>query len=344
MQPKHQLSRHVCAISLTLALSISAAGRAVPQMAPHFSASLAASLFRSPAADSAGDEVGTAGTKEAAKEAAVVYPRASYAGRDEAGVPRYLQREFSAEERELLREQFGIEEPSRLYLSDTLPGASLTYDSDWDRGERDLVASYRVGAPSVRQPGETWEELERRLAATDPSTFPATTHRADASLASLDSTARPAVARMLAAARRAGFRVRVTEARRSAERQAYLLTLDGRLTHTATSRHAEGFAVDVMVDDGNLANATTRRHWIAFRRWVAATQRGTFRLIGAPDRSWDWPHIEYVAGPPGFRSIEDLLVTARWCRDTGAADCTGAWRLRLAPESTVPSENIEIER
>jgi hypothetical protein len=246
------------------------------------------------------------------------------------GVPRYLQRAFSDEERELLRTQFGIEEPSRLYLPDSLPGASLTYDSDWDRGERDLVSSYRVGASSVRRPGETWEELERRLAATDPASFPRVTHRADASLASLDPVVRPAIARLVAAARRAGFRVRVTEARRSAERQAYLLALDPRLTHTATSRHAEGFAVDVVVDDGNLANPVTRRHWIAFRRWVTATRGDTVRLIGTPDRSWDWPHIEYVDGPPGFRSIEELLGAARWCQDTGATDCTAAWPLNLS--------------
>ena len=247
-----ELSRHVRAITLTMSMSLLLAGSAMPQMAPQFTASLGASLLWPEAADSAAEvaEIRPDGAAEAA-----AYPRAGYAGRDEAGVPRYLQRAFSDEERELLREQFGIEEPSRLYLSDTLSSASLTYDSDWDRGERDLVGSYRVGAASVRQPGETWEELERRLAATDPRSFPRTTHRADASLASLDSVVRPQVSRLLSAARRAGFRVRVTEAHRSAERQAYLLTLDGRLTHTATSRHAEGFAVDVVVDDGNLGQS-----------------------------------------------------------------------------------------
>ena len=347
MQPTHwsPLSRHLRALGLTLSFSMVVARSALPQMAPQFTASLAASLaaslLRPGAVDSSGAvEIGVAPVAVTAV-APAVYPRASYAGRDEAGVPRYLQREFSEEERELLRGQFGVEEPSRLYLSDTLTGASLTYDSDWDRGERDLVSSYRVGAPSVRQPGETWEELERRLAATDPARFPRTTHRADASLAALDSVVRPEVERMLSAARKAGFRVRVTEARRSAERQAYLLTLDGRLTHTATSRHAEGFAVDVSVDDGNLANPLTRRHWIAFRRWVVANEAGVFRLIGTPGRSWDWPHIEYVDGPPGFRSIEELLATARGCRRSGATDCP-AWRLRLAAAER--TENTRLER
>lgn len=255
MQPVQstQLRRYVRVVGWALTFSIAAAGRAPAQMGAQFTASLAASMAASllrpsePVAGAGtfggqGGETGAAAGSARAAAASASYPRPSYAGRDEAGVPRYLQRFFSAEERRLLWEQFGIEEPHRLYLSDTLPSASLVYDSDWDRGERHLVSSYRVGAPSVRQPGETWEELERRLAGTNPASFPRSTRRADASLASLDPVVRPQVERMLAAARRAGFRVRVTEARRTAERQAYLLTLDGRLTHTATSRHAEGFA------------------------------------------------------------------------------------------------------
>jgi hypothetical protein len=317
-----QHRRHFRALILTVFLSLGAAASAVPQMATGIAASLVVTRPGSaePATNAELGDVGLAAV-------AATYPRELYAGRDDEGVPRYIQRAFSEDERRLLRAQFGIEEPARLYLSDTLPGASLTYDSEWDQGERHLVSSYRVGAPSVRQPGETWEALERRLATTSPASFPAATHRADRSLASLDSTVRPAFERLLASARRAGFRVRVTESRRSAERQAYLLTLDGHLTHTATSRHADGFAVDVVVDGGDLRNPVTRRHWIAFRRWVLATWSGEFRLIGAADRSWDWPHIEYVNGPPAFHSVEELLATARWCADTGAADCTSAWSL-----------------
>ena len=179
MQFTHSLSRCARTLGVFLALSVAFAGRALPQMAPHFTASLAASLLRSPIRS----VVGEVGAVHPSAAASAAYPRESYAGRDEAGVPRYLQRAFTQEERDLLRKQFGVEEPSRLYLSDTLPGASLTYDSDWDRGERDLVGTYRVGAPSVRQPGETWEELERRLATTDPAGFPRSTHHADASLA-----------------------------------------------------------------------------------------------------------------------------------------------------------------
>jgi hypothetical protein len=318
---QHQHRRHFRALILIALLSLGDAASALPQMATRIAASLSVTQPGTYEPATTGDlgEVGLAPP--------AAYPRELYAGRDGEGVPRYIQRAFSDDERRLLREQFGIEEPARLYLSDTLPGASLIYDSDYDQGERHLVSSYRVGAASVRQPGETWEALERRLAATSPASFPPATHHADRSLASLDSTVRPAFDRLLASARQAGFRVRVTESRRSAERQAYLLTLDGHLTHTATSRHADGFAVDVVVDGGDLRSPVTRKHWIAFRRWVLATWSGEFRLIGAADRSWDWPHIEYVDGPPAFHSVEELLAAARWCADTGAADCTSAWRL-----------------
>jgi hypothetical protein len=35
-----------------------------------------------------------------------------------------------------------------------------------------------------------------------------------------------------------------------------------------------------------------------------------FRLIGVPEESWDWPHIE-LPGPLGYRSIEALLLAAQ---------------------------------
>jgi hypothetical protein len=63
-----------------------------------------------------------------------VYPVGLYAGRDEDGIPRYIQRPFSDEERRLLREHFGIEEPGRLYLSDTTTEAYLNYDTERDPG------------------------------------------------------------------------------------------------------------------------------------------------------------------------------------------------------------------
>ena len=238
-----------------------------------------------------------------------VYPRESYAGRDERGVPRYIERPFTADERRLLRKHFGIEEPGLLYLYDTMPGAPLVYDTERDPGDDRLVRSYRVGAPSVRRAGETWEALERRLAAMRPSDFSPSAAEVDSALASLDWEARPAFERMLAAARRAGHEVRVIETRRTPERQAYLVVAGGGLTFTATSMHSSGRAIDVAVGDGNLRKRSTRAKWAAFRQWVAAYEAGRFRLIGTPEESWDWPHIE-LPDTLGYRSIEALLAAA----------------------------------
>jgi hypothetical protein len=250
------------------------------------------------------------------------WPLASYAGRDDAGVPRYIERPFTEEERRLLREHFGIGEPGRLYLSDTTETAHLNYDTERDPGARRLVRSYRVGAESVRLPGETWEELEHRLAAMRPADFPRSARVADTALASLDPDARPVFERMLAAARRAGHRVKVVETYRSPERQAYLLVSGGGLTFTATSNHTSGRAVDVIVGDGNLKSRQTRARWTAFRRWVTAYDGGRFRLIGTADASWDWPHVE-LPGPAGYRSIEALLLAAARADQSHSHDSLG---------------------
>ncbi len=238
------------------------------------------------------------------------WPAATYAGRDGDGVPRYIERPFTEDERTLLRDHFGIAEPGRLYLSDTTDGAYLNYDTERDPGARRLVRSYRVGAESIRLPGETWEELEQRVAAMRPADFPASARIADTSLASLDPEARTAFERMLAAARLAGHRVTVVETHRTSERQAFLMASGGGLTFTATSKHSSGRAVDMIVGDGNLKHSRTRARWTAFRRWVTTYDAGQFRLIGAPGDSWDWPHIE-LAGPMGYRSIEALLLAAK---------------------------------
>ncbi len=241
---------------------------------------------------------------------ALLYPRDTYTGRDPDGVPCYVERPFSLEERRLLREHFGIEEPGRLYLSDSGPGAYLMYDTERDPGAGHLVRTYRVGAGSIRRQGETWEELERRLRTMRPGDFPAAVRNPNTSLASLDPAARPAFERMLRAARRAGHRVRVVEVHRSPERQAYLLVQGGGLTFTATSKHSAGRAVDLVVGDGNLRKKRTRARWTAFRRWVAGFEAGRFRLIGEPGKSWDWPHVELPGGVLGYRSVEELLDAA----------------------------------
>lgn len=236
----------------------------------------------------------------------------SYMGRDGNGVPHYIQRPFSAEERQLLREQFGIEDPSRLYLSDSSSHRYLVYDTERDR-EGMLVMSARVGAPSVRKPRESWEQLERRVRRMRPSSFDRAVRRPDTSLVSLNPAARSQAQRMLAAAREAGFRVRVAETNRSLERQAYLLSRRRGRSFTATSHHTGGWAVDVVVGDGNLRHRRTRRQWIAFRRWLLEYGGRSFRIIGSPDRSWDWSHIEIRGRPSGLQSVEELLVSAREC-------------------------------
>ena len=242
---------------------------------------------------------------------AVAHPPMSYAGRDSAGVPHYVTRPFSTEERELLRRRFGIEDPSRLYLSDSTETGHLNYDTERDPGAGRLVRSYRVGAASIRGAQESWEQLERRLRTMRPADFGPEAKVADTTLAALDPLARPRFERLIAAARAAGFPVRVRETYRSPERQAYLMVLGRGLTFTATSMHSAGHAVDLVVGDGDLRNSRTRARWIAFRRWVLAFEGGRFRLLGTPERSWDWPHVELADGPLGFRSVEELLRAAR---------------------------------
>jgi hypothetical protein len=53
---------------------------------------------------------------------------------------------------------------------------------------------------------------------------------------------------------------------------------------------------------------------VAFRRWAQAYGGGNrFRLIGTPERTWDWPHIELADDPHGFRSVDDALAAAHNC-------------------------------
>jgi hypothetical protein len=242
---------------------------------------------------------------------AVAHPPMSYAGRDAEGVPHYATRPFSPEEREVLRRRYGIEDPSRLYLSDSTSTGHLNYDTERDPGAGRLVRSYRVGAASILRDGETWEALERRLRTLRPTDFGPEARVVDTTLASLDSLARPRFERLIAAAHAAGFRLRVTEAYRPPKRQAYLMVKGGGLTFTATSMHSAGHAVDLAVGDGDLRNPRTRASWIAFRRWVVGFEGGRFRLLGTPERSWDWPHIELADAPLGFRSVEAMLEAAR---------------------------------
>lgn len=239
--------------------------------------------------------------------------RDAYAGFDANGIPRYVRRSFTPDERRLLRDVFGIEEPGQLYLTDTTADGYLAYDTRPKRCRLCMVNTYRVGARSVRQPGETWEALERRLASASRKNFPEAVTRPSTSLDDLSPAVRDAFADMLRAARRAGFEVQVIETYRSPERAAFLFWAGRGRTMTVTSRHTDGRAVDIVVGGQSPRHFHATADWIRFRRWVLAYGRGRFRLIGTPDDTWDWPHIELASPDLGFHSIDDALAAARTC-------------------------------
>lgn len=238
---------------------------------------------------------------------------AAYTGHDANGIPHYTARTFTPEEQALLRMVYGIEEPSRLYVSDSSAAGVLKYDTGRKRCWSCFVNSYRIGFVSIRRPNESWEELERRLARMSPSDFPASSRIEDVSTAELDPAIRGDVEQMLADAVRAGFALRVKATYRSPEREAFLMRTRGGSTHTLTSLHSYGRGIDVLVGDGIPRHARTRARWVAFRRWVTAYHGGEFRILGTPDRTWDWPHVEIPSADIGFRSIDAALERAAGC-------------------------------
>lgn len=250
-----------------------------------------------------------------------------YTGHDSLGIPNYARRAFTAQERALLRRAFGVEDPTRLYVSDSTDQGLLKYDTRRKTCGYCYVNSYRIGFISVRRPDESWEDTERRVRAIPLGRFPADARIEDSSTAKLDPEIRADVVRMLADAARAGHRLRVVATYRSPVREAYLMRRGGR-THTLTSMHSYGRAIDVVVGDGHISRRSTRERWIAFRRWVTAYQNGEFRILGTPERTWDWRHIEVPTANVGFRDIDAALDRAR--------DCTKpdpAVRCDFAPDS-----------
>jgi hypothetical protein len=241
-----------------------------------------------------------------------------YTGTDSRGVPYYARRAFTSEERRLLRDAYGIEEPNRLYVSDSSEDGLLKYDTRVKRCRTCYVNSYRVGFISVRRPGESWEETERRVRATGRRDFSAAARASGSrSTADLDPTIRGDVDRMLADARRAGFALRVVATYRSPEHEAYLMAVGGGRTYTLTSLHSYGRAIDIVIGDGKINRRATRAQWIAFRRWVTRYKGNDFRILGTPERTWDWRHVELPTASVGFRTIEAALERARKCRRDG---------------------------
>jgi len=246
----------------------------------------------------------------------------SYEGVDSRGIPHYATTlSLSSDDVQVLRRAYGIEDPHRLYVSDSTEEGLLKYDTQVKRCITCYVNSYRVGYVSVRRPGESWEEAERRVRSTSAHTFTGGANPASRSTADLDPDVRLLAERMLREARAAGFHLNVTVTYRSPLREAFLMAEDAGRTHTLTSNHSYGRALDIVVDDGNLGHPGTRRDWIAFRQWVTRYRTPTgesFRILGRVDRSWDWPHVELPSATIGFDTIEEAVARGRACLASGA--------------------------
>src|SRR5712671_5879150 len=188
---------------------------------------------------------------------------ASYSGTDARGVPHYLKRSLSPDDQRVLRDVYGIVSPSHLYISDSTPQGLLKYDPEPKPCATCYVNSYRIGFVSVRKARESWDELQRRVRGLRRSSFPASSLISSSSVTAMDPDVRDEVRQMLDAARRAGFELRVVSTYRSPEQEAVLMADGGGRTHTLTSLHSYGRALDVRIGDGNLKNPSTRRGWIA---------------------------------------------------------------------------------
>ena len=239
--------------------------------------------------------------------------RASYAGTDARGIPHYVNRPFTSDERAVLRHAFGIVSPSHIYLSDSTDDGVLKYDPAVKRCGRCYVDSFRIGFVSVRKPGETWDDLVRRVKAMRRPGFAPSSLIASSSVSTLDPDIQVEVTEMLTAARRAGFQLRIVATYRSPQLEALLMAKGDGRTYTLTSLHSYGRAIDIAVGDGNLSHPATRSEWIAFRRWVTHYRGNDFRVLGMPERTWDWPHVEVPSSKIGFRSIDQALATGRAC-------------------------------
>lgn len=246
---------------------------------------------------------------------------ASYEGVDARGIPHYSAIALSSADSDVLRRAYGIEDPHLLYVSDSTEEGILKYDTRRKRCLACYVNSYRVGYVSVRRPGESWEQAERRVVRTPPRAFTGSARPSSTSTADLDPDVRPVAEAMLRDARAAGFQLRVTATYRSPLREAFLMAEGRGRTHTLTSNHSYGRALDVVVNDGNRANARTKRNWIAFRRWVThyRTMTGeSFHVLGRIDHTWDWPHVDLPSANIGFGNIEEAVRRGRACLAPGA--------------------------
>ncbi len=260
-----------------------------------------------------GVSYGAAGTADVRSEAL------DYSGTDARGVPHYFAGRLSDEARTILRDAYGVTAPSHLYISDSTRDGLLKYDPQLKRCASCYVSSYRVGFVSIRRHGESWEDLERRTRTLTRSAFPASLLVSSSSVSAMDPDVQDEVNQMLAAARRAGFAVHVASTYRSPEQEALVMARGDGRTHTLTSLHSYGRALDIRIGDGNFGNPATRRSWIAFRSWVTRFRDDDFRILGKPDQSWDWPHVELPSAKIGFRSVEAAIAAGRACLSKSSA-------------------------
>jgi hypothetical protein len=205
-----------------------------------------------------------------------------------------------------------------MYLSDSTADGVLKYDPELKPCSSCYVDSFRLGYISVRKPGESWDDLERRVRGMRRSIFAPSSLVSTSSLTALDPDIQDEVKEMLDAARRSGFDLHVLTTYRSPQFEALLMAEGRGRTYTLTSLHSYGRALDIRVGDGNLNRRATRVEWIAFRRWVTHYRGNDFRVLGAPDHTWDWPHIELPSDKIGFRSIEQALAAGEACLSGGA--------------------------
>jgi len=243
---------------------------------------------------------------------------ARYTGSDDRGVPHYYQGDLSQNAISVLRRAFGVVVASHLYISDSSRAGLLKYDPQAKRCATCYVNSYRIGFISIRRPGESWEDLERRLRTMTRSSFAKSSLVTSTSISMMDPAVQGEVAQMLDAAHQVGFRTHIVSTYRSPEQEALLMREGGGRTHTLTSLHSYGRAIDVQIDDGRLGNPSTRRHWIAFRQWVTRFHGNEFHVLGAADKSWDWPHVELPSDKIGFRSIEAAVAAGQKCLSDGS--------------------------
>ena len=250
---------------------------------------------------------------QASSSAAHAISPARYTGSDDRGVPHYYQGNLSPDAISVLRRAFGVVVASHLYISDSSRAGLLKYDPQAKRCASCYVNSYRIGFTSIRRPGESWEDLERRLRKTTRGSFARSSLVTSSSVSMMDPAVQAEVTQMLDAAHHAGFLTHVVSTYRSAEQEALLMRGGGGRTHTLTSLHSYGRAIDVQIDDGRLGNPSTRRHWVAFRQWVTRFHGNHFHVLGSADKSWDWPHVELPSDKIGFRSIEAAVAAGQKC-------------------------------